>query len=261
MMLKRERILLIIVLICGMLICSCGMNDEVSDEILSGESGELGTEERMGETALENDYDLPMDANEREEAAEHNQEKIYSIEDYGLIEEKQQDFLGGEESNVVYFYKMVNFFLRDSFPNADLINQTLRQIYDEMEEGYIETSEVYSGEDDGFDTPYLSWNLVGIEYVGDDYISILYNEIYYMGGAHPYSCLEGITIDCKTGELISASLFLEKDDEEILTEISDLMGLDDIGTWDDIDFYLTDSAIVFFYRMPGFWEDVVLRRT
>lgn len=38
------------------------------------------------------------------------------------------------------------------------------------------------------------------------------------------------------------------------------MGLSDIATWEDIDFYLIDSTIVFFYRMPNFWEDVVLLR-
>ena len=81
-----------------------------------------------------------------------------------------------------------------------------------------------------------------------------------MGGAHPYSRFDGITIDCKTGQQVSASQLLEKSDEEILTEISNEMGFDYIGTWDDVDFYLTDSTMVFFYRMPGYWDDVVLQR-
>ncbi len=44
-----------------------------------------------------------------------------------------------------------------------------------------------------------------------------------MGGAHPYSRFDGITIDCKTGEEVFASHFLEKGDEEILEEISNTM--------------------------------------
>lgn len=102
--------------------------------------------------------------------------------------------------------------------------------------------------------------MLSISYIGEDYVSILYNAVSYMGGAHPYSQFDGITIDCKTGEEVSASQLMGKSDDEILTEISNRMGLDIAGTWDEIDYYLTDSEIVFFYRMPGYWEDVVLER-
>lgn len=118
-------------------------------------------------------------------------------------------------------------------------------------------AEAYEGDKESLNTPFEYWRILSITYVGEDYVSILYNDVSYMGGAHPYSRFDGITIDCKTGEEVLASQFLEKSDGEILTEISDRMGLDVTGTWDDIDFYLTDSTIVFFYRVPGFWEDVV----
>ena len=95
---------------------------------------------------------------------------------------------------------------------------------------------------------------------GQDYISILYNDVCDMGGAHPYSRMDGITIDCKTGEQVLASQLVEKEDEEILKEVSDAMGFDSLGTWEDMDFYLTDSTIVFFYRMPGYWDDVEWNR-
>ena len=35
------------------------------------------------------------------------------------------------------------------------------------------------------------------------------------------------------------------------------MGLDTVASWDEVDSYLTDSTIVFFYQMPNYWEDVV----
>lgn len=38
------------------------------------------------------------------------------------------------------------------------------------------------------------------------------------------------------------------------------MGLSGAAGWDDLDFYLTDTEIVFFYRVPNFWEEVRLPR-
>lgn len=52
--------------------------------------------------------------------------------------------------------------------------------------------------------------------VGEDYISIKYNDISYMGGAHPYSYFDGITIDCETGKEITAAELLGKGSDEIL---------------------------------------------
>lgn len=187
--------------------------------------------------------------------------KTYRLEEYGTVEEKQQEYLADGTGNMSYYYKMEKFFFSDTLSNAVQVNHTLQQIYDEYEEDYIEEAKMHEYEvDEVVNTPYSYWHILSLEYIGEDYVSILYNDVYYMGGAHPYSRFDGITIDCKTGEQISASQLLEKSDEEILTEISNAMGFDFIGTWDDVDFYLTDSTIVFFYRMPGFWEDVILQR-
>ena len=49
-------------------------------------------------------------------------------------------------------------------------------------------------------------------------------------------------------------------DSEILQTVNELMGLDEPADWNDLDFYLEDNNIVFFYRMPGIWEDVILGR-
>ena len=61
-------------------------------------------------------------------------------------------------------------------------------------------------------------------------------------------------------EEVTASEILGESNEEILETISDLMGLDVVATWEDVDFYLQEDVIVFFYRMPGYWEEVVLGR-
>ncbi len=191
---------------------------------------------------------------------ESEPEIVYDIEEYGTVQESRQEFFEEGTGELFFYYEMEKFFFNDGFPNAVSLNQTLQHIYDGYEDSYREAAEAYEGDKESLNTPFEYWRILSITYVGEDYVSILYNDVSYMGGAHPYSRFDGITIDCKTGEEVLASQFLEKSNEEILTEISDRMGLDVTGTWDDIDFYLTDSTIVFFYRVPGFWEDVVLRK-
>ena len=49
-------------------------------------------------------------------------------------------------------------------------------------------------------------------------------------------------------------------DSELLESVNKLMGFDEKTDWSDLDFYLEEDNIVFFYRMPGIWEDVTLGR-
>lgn len=177
-----------------------------------------------------------------------------SSEDYGEIVALREEFTDEKTGELTYYYEMENFYVNDSFENADKINDTLQKIYDTYELSYRENAEAASG---GFDTPYDSWHLLNLTLVGEDYISIEYNNISYMGGAHPYSYFDGITIDCKTGQEITATELLGKSSDEILRQVSDEMGMDTVASWDEVDFYLTDSTIVFFCRMPNYWEDVV----
>lgn len=197
------------------------------------------------------------------------EEKRYRPEDYGVVEMEKEEFYGKDEE-VSYYYKMENFYLSDTFSRR--VNAVLQKIYDDYEAQYLRTAELIESGFDEFDesaspalsavdTPYDYWQLVGLKYVGKDYISILYNDIPYMSNTHPYSRFDGITINCRTGKEVTASEILEKSNEEILEEVSEKMGLEDTATWDDIDFYLTDSSIVFIYRVPDWWEDVVMPRT
>lgn len=195
----------------------------------------------------------------------NDEAKTYRPEDYGVVEKEKQEFQG-EDGEVSYYYMMESFYLSDTFSRR--VNVTLEKIYDEYEAQYLRTGELIQSGFDEFDesakpdsgTPYDYWQLVGLKYAGKDYISILYNDIPYMSNTHPYSRFDGITINCRTGKEVTASEFLEKSDQEILEEVSSKMGLADTATWDDIDFYLTDSAIVFIYRVPDWWEDVVIPR-
>lgn len=195
-----------------------------------------------------------------DEVSEEN-DKSYAPDDYGEIVNVREEFTNGNTKEITFYYEMENFYVNDTFENADKINDTLQKIYDECEQTYREDAEVsksgeYVGEEP-ISTPYDYWHLLGLTLAREDYISIQYNNIDYMGGAHPYSHFDGITIDCRTGEEVLITELLGKSDEEILQQVSKEMGMDTVASWEDIDFYLTDSTIVFFYRMPNYWDDVV----
>ncbi len=121
-------------------------------------------------------------------------------------------------------------------------------------------SEVTEGESETYDKLIFQY----ISYVGEDYVSLVYYDATGMGGAHTYATLEGITIDCKTGEEVTAAEVLGiKNEAELRCEISDKMGIEQLLTWDELDFYITDKAIVFFgkeYWMQGNCDDVVISR-
>lgn len=201
------------------------------------------------------------------EEIENNEEteKYSNTEMYGSIEDKKQEYYGKVADKVTYYYEVERFYFNDDFPVV--INNALKQIYDEHEKKYKEGSSNYSSgkvqETIGEEEPpsYNFFHFLEIDYIGDDYISILYNDVSYMGGIHPYSQYEGITINRKTGKIVTASELLGKSDDEILKEVSETMGMEVIATWDGIGFYITDSTIVFFYRMPNYWDDVVWSRT
>lgn len=255
---KQSFTILIMVMI--IILVGCGkkpLNDEQGEE-----------KPVVSELDVEKGSDTPdADSNEfsETEQSQEIEDTVYDLEKYGEIETARQEFSPEENGELTYYFELEKFYAKDSVANASSVNDTLQAIYDKYKEQYLEVAEMFKYGNSEFEPlnsniPYNQLHFLNVTYAGNDYISILYNDIEYMGGAHPYSRFDGITIDCKTGEEVFASHFLEKGDEEILEEISNTMGFDVIGTWDDIDFYLTESTIVFFYRVPNFWDDVVLNR-
>ena len=85
-----------------------------------------------------------------------------------------------------------------------------------------------------------------------------------MGGPHEYNKLEAYTIDCTTGNILTASEILGiQNDAALRCEISDKMGTEQFLIWDELGYYITDKAIVFFakeYWMQGTYEDVIVWR-
>ncbi len=192
--------------------------------------------------------------------------RTYSSGEYGTIETNHQSTLLADGTEC-YYYEIEEYYFNDSVKNASTINETLRGIYQEVETGYeadsayyqnnSDPSEYYEGEGEPeIQVPYNYYKFYDLYYVGDDYVSLVYNDVYYLGGAHPYSNLYGITIDVNTGKQVSASEVTGQSDADILNMIKKSMGMDIEPTWEDVDYYITNTTIVYFYRQPNFYEDV-----
>ena len=178
---------------------------------------------------------------------------------YGTIEEIREEFT--DEEQVCYYYYMLDKFrFYESTPAV--VNESLEQYFQEFEEQCKEEAGIYTPEEmrELGRVPYTYLHFLNIGYAGEDYVSMVYNHVADIGGVNPESWLDGITIDCKTGEMVNVTEFLGKIEEAILQEVSDKMGTDVTVTWEDVDFYVTDSQVVFFYRIPNIWEDVILER-
>ena len=87
------------------------------------------------------------------------------------------------------------------------------------------------------------WYFVRLCYVGEDYVSILYNDtVYWPGAAHPQSYLAPITIDVKTGAVVTDEEVLGCSWEDISSKIKDSVqeSYSDKGAFEqDYGFYLT----------------------
>lgn len=204
--------------------------------------------------------------------------QLNMAEDYGHIEEKDFSFIN-ELDETVYYYEMeLLHFDKGSVP--DTVIAYLEEYYAkkeaeykqygeeeleaewqyrlEMENAGMESEEMPGGAG-SYDKLYFQY----IPYIGEDYVSVVYYEMNCMGGAE-YGTLEAITIDCKTGEEVTAAEVLGiTNDAELRCEISDKMGAEGILTWDELDYYITDKVVVFFgkpYWMQGNYDDVVVYR-
>ncbi len=190
---------------------------------------------------------------------ELSDETTYTASEYGEIQEYGGEFYY-DENNKGFYYNLECFYLNSDFLYT--MNETLEKIYDKYLEQYLETEDWYmeQGKQDLPNVPYSKLQFLGIQYIDNDYVSLLFNDITSMGSATSYSLYDAITLDRHTGNEVTASEILEKSDSEILETINELMGLDAKADWDELDFYLKDNKIVFFYRIPGIWEDVTIER-
>lgn len=273
----KRKIWLTVMICSGIIMTGCGKEEASIKEMAESEIIEQGNnqneivqignmefekkEENIGENIeeqIENDrMEETIDGSEQKK----DEEKVYLTEDYGEIEEYGGEFYF-DEDNKGFYYHIESFYLNSDFLYT--MNDTLEEIYDEYLEQYLETQDWYMEQGkqelpEG-NVPYSKLVFQGVQYVDNDYISLLFNDVTYMGGATAYSRLDAITLDRHTGKEVSASEILGESDDELLHWVNKLMGLDEEADWEDLDFYLQDEKIVFFYRVPGFGEEVILRR-
>ena len=262
------------------LMAGCGEKEQrnsgeytFESEVLEQEMNDLEVSESESfenETASQEESDVEISALEALELEIFEEENVqYIAEDYGEIQEYGSEFYYDEDTKGFY-YNMEMFFLGSDFLYT--MNDTLQEFYDGylrqyqeneewyLEQGAVDVPEEVPGEVPEERVPYSELLFLGIQYIDNDYVSLLFNDVTYMGGAHPYSMYDAITIDRCTGKEVTSSEILGESDTEILEKVSDLMGLDVVANWEDIDFYLQEGRIVFIYRMPNIWEDVVLGR-
>ena len=201
-------------------------------------------------------------------------------EEWGGIDEKDFQFINVLDE-VVYYYQMENFHFDESKVTQPVID-TLNRLYEEKEKEYkewgdslveddwkyrlaVENGEVEADEDEfEGESSHNKWFFQYISYIGEDYVSLVFCEITGMGGPNEYNKLEAYTIDCTTGNILTASEVLGiQNDAELRCEISDKMEAEQILTWEELGYYITDKAIVFFgkeYWMQGTYEDVIVWR-
>ena len=288
-MMKNKMLILLLGMTIGLI--GCGGSGEIQQTVpveintqsqSSEAQGQDGfTEEEYSSSSIENDSiedmsDGPEDMGESwenieqdwnsEEALDNPDEwpgTVYNMEEYGTVEEYKQQFFGDTLEEERFYYAIDRFYLNENFLYT--MNDTLQKFYDEYETKYMKYAEEYNTEAVLYDTnypntPYSYLHLSGIQYVDNDYISILFDNMTHMGGAFAYSWIDTITIDRHTGKEVTAMDIMEEKEENILAIVTDLMELDKKATWEEIDFYLEDGWIVFYYRIPNSYETVKLGR-
>ena len=238
--------------------------DETGEnETKEDETGEDNTEPARDITGGEHDEKLPEPEKEPESRYHITscEPVIYEETECGDIKQEHEEFKN-QSGGIFFYYDMECFYFNEAYPA--ILNETLRAYYDEKKESYRLDSEPYAGgsHEDAPGTPYESLIFFYITYVGDDYVSLVFNDVDYYGAAHPYSAVEGVTIDCSTGEIVTVDRFIDDSDEEIEEQTGAVTGGGgyDPQNWS---WFITENSVVFFYKSPvnpSFWDWVATER-
>ena len=158
-------------------------------------------------------------------------------EEWGRIDEIDFQFIN-ELDDVVYYYQMENFYFDENKMTQPVID-TLNRLCEEKEKEYkewgnslmeqewehrlaVENGEVEADEEEfEGENSHNKWFFQYISYIGEDYVSLVYCEVTGMGGSKEYSTLEAYTIDCTTGNILTALEILGiQNDAALRCEIS-----------------------------------------
>ena len=143
----------------------------------------------------------------------------------------------------------------------------MQNIYQEQEQKYQEyydKNEVLEFNDTNLegqnDYDQKTWYLASVTYVGDDYVSLLFNDVHdWPGSPHPMSIFRPITINVETGKLVVVEEILKCTRDELLQRVFEESGVTDINDG-DYGFYLLGEEIHFIYRFNVFVDEIVILR-
>lgn len=183
---------------------------------------------------------------------------------YGTINIAEK-YYEDENGKTNYHYKVYQYIFSDL--KYQKVNETLQDICDEKVleyQAYYEQNGpfIYTESIPEYQKNYeeKTWYLVNLSYVGEDYVSLLYNDVqYWAGAAHPMSYFSPVTIDIHTGEIV--------DVEDVLgctwSELSQrLYGASDNAQLnsDEYGFYLLGNEVHFIYRTSYFVDEIIVSR-
>lgn len=182
-------------------------------------------------------------------------------ESYGAIQLAEQ-YYEDENGKIEYHYEVYQYIFSDS--KYQKVNETLQSIYTEKKLEYQKRYGLESGVNDLEPVPEgqkdyeeRTWYLVNLTYVGEDYVSLLFNEVTnWPGAAHPMSCFSPVTIDIGTGEVVETEEILGCTREELSQQLYGDTRLNSL----DYGFYLYGEEIHFIYRFSYFVDEIVISR-
>lgn len=102
--------------------------------------------------------------------------------------------------------------------------------------------------------------MVSIPYVGEDYVSLIFNDVVsYVGAAHPASYFIPVTINVKNGEIVTPEKVLNLSWSEICATMR-MNEQNEEEFMEEYGFYLADHTLTYKYRTSVFVEEIVIKR-
>lgn len=195
-------------------------------------------------------------------SAEPIEDTFYNADDYGYIETKEQIYTNFQGQECGYADFDCYYFVDEANQGKyDLVNQTLQKIYDEKEAEYRVYCEEYLYDYEADDESIAFYlYLVSVPYVGEDYVSLIFNDIVtYAGAAHPATYFVPVTISVETGEIVTPEEVLNMSWSEICATVG-MNEQNEEEFMEEYGFYLTDHTLTYKYRTNAFVEDIVIKR-
>lgn len=183
---------------------------------------------------------------------------------YGTIQlvDKNYEDENGEKN---YHYEVYQFIFSDQ--KYLKVNETLQGVYENKEleyQKYYEQNGPFAYEEPNFsgyiEYPQRKWYLVNLTYVGEDYVSLLYNDLIdFPNAAHPMTYFSPLTIDVQTGKIVDVEDILGCTWSELSQKLYGEL-CDSRLNKDEYGFYLEGNEVHFIYRTSRFVDEIVVPR-